>query len=151
MAVTTANHVIPLVSSGVAGPLGVDHLPRLWLKLTLGANNSLPEGYDECGPGFDAMTLSALHLDRDKTMEFVRKEKPTYMQFEQWVLDQNGGSIDTERIERHNRAVRGYHHSEGLAEEIRTSCGCKNADVMDAVTLNMIEDLDAFHKQLSGK
>src|SRR5579871_7049970 len=76
--------IVPLVSSGTAGPLGAIHLPRLWLKLSLASIGALPEGYDECGSGFDAMTLSALGLDRQKTIDFVRTEKPSYMEFEAW-------------------------------------------------------------------
>ncbi len=45
--------VIPLVSSGTAGPLGAIHLPRLWAKLTLHNAGLLPEDYDSCGDGFD--------------------------------------------------------------------------------------------------
>jgi hypothetical protein len=33
--------VVPLVSSGTAGPLGAIHLPRLWLKLSLAARGAL--------------------------------------------------------------------------------------------------------------
>ena len=29
--------IIPLISSGTEGPLGVKHLPRLWLKTLLSA------------------------------------------------------------------------------------------------------------------
>ena len=60
MATETRKKIVPLVSSGTAGPLGVVHLPRLWLKLSLAAAGALPEGYDECGEGFDAMTLNTL-------------------------------------------------------------------------------------------
>ena len=56
--------IVPLISSGSHGPLGVVHLPRLWSKLTLDAAGKLPPGYDSCGDGFDAMTLSA-HLPAD--------------------------------------------------------------------------------------
>ena len=82
MTTETRTNIVPLVSSGTAGPLGAIHLPRLWLKLSLAGIGALPGGYDECGAGFDAMTLNALGLDRQKTIDFVRKSKPTYMQFE---------------------------------------------------------------------
>src|SRR6185295_7355837 len=36
---------VPLISSGVAGPLGVLHLPRLWLKVSLEARGKLANGY----------------------------------------------------------------------------------------------------------
>ena len=37
--------LVPLISSGVAGPLGVLHLPRLWLKASLAARNKIAAGY----------------------------------------------------------------------------------------------------------
>ena len=144
-------HIVPLISSDTAGPLGAIHLPRLWAKLTLGAAGRLPEGYDECGPGFDALTLSNLNLDREKTIAFVREKKPTYMQFEQWVIEQNGGSIDPQRIKAHNEAVRGYCHKDELASQMRKSSGIAHEHIKDAVTLNTIEDLDELHRQAAAR
>jgi len=137
--------VVPLISSGTAGPLGALHLPRLWLKLSLAANGALPEGYDECGSGFDAMTLAALGLNREKTIEFVRQNLPTYMEFEEWVVD--NGKIDPAAIEKHNAAVRGYHHSDELGHEMRKASKIKKDSIKDAVTLNTIEDLDELHRR----
>ncbi len=139
---------VPLVGSGVKGPLGAVHLPRLWLKLSLAAHGQLPDDYDECGHGFDQMTLDAFGLDRQKTIDYVRHNHPGYMQFEHWVVEQNGGSIDPERIKKHNEAVHGYNHSDELGAKMRDSTGIKHAHVKDAVTLNTVEDLDAFHKQM---
>jgi len=141
----------PLVSSGTAGPLKAIHLPRLWLKLTLSAAGKLPEGYDECGAGFDAMTISALNLNRDKVIEFVKSRKPTYMQFEDWVVAENGGRVDPAKIEAHNAAIRGYNHADDLAAKMRAESGIKDANVKDAVTLNTMEDLDELHREVTGK
>jgi hypothetical protein len=149
MPTVTLQHVVPLISSDTAGPLGAIHLPRLWTKLTLAANGLLPDGYDECGKGFDQMTLDALGLDRQKTIEFVRAKHPKYIEFEEWVLQQNGGSIAPDRIKKHNDAVRGYHHSDELGAKMRGSSGIKNAAIKDAVTLNTIEDLDDVHAQVT--
>jgi hypothetical protein len=146
---TTRQRIVPLITSDTAGPLGVIHLPRLWAKLSLAASGLLPEGYDECGPGFDQMTLTAMNLDRQKTMDFVRNNRPTYMQFEKWVVEQNGGKIDPERIRRHNEAVRAYNHNDQLASEMRKSCGLGDESVADAVTLNKLEDFDELHHQLT--
>lgn len=148
---TQTTRIVPLVSSDTAGPLGVIHLPRLWAKLMLGASGLLPEDYDECGPGFDQMTLSAMNLDRQKTIDYVRTAKPTYMQFERWVIDQNGGSIDAERVRKHNEAVRAYKHNDRLASDMRKASGLGDASVADAVTLNKLEDLDELHRQLTGR
>jgi hypothetical protein len=148
---TTGTHakIVPLVSSGTAGPLGAIHLPRLWLKLSLAAADALPDGYAECGAGFDQMTLTALGLDKQKTVDFVRQNKPTYMAFEQWVI--RNGKTDRETIEKHNAAVRGYHHGDSLAADMRSASGVSDANIKDAVTLNLLDDLDEVHRSLVGK
>jgi hypothetical protein len=144
----TQQPIVPLISSGTAGPLGVLHLPRLWLKLSLAAAGALPAGYDECGDGFDAMTLGALGLDRAKTIEFVRTAKPTYMEFENWVV--SNGRVDRAKIEGHNAAVRGYNHGDDLARKMRDASRIGDSAVGDAVTLNTIEDLDELHQHLNA-
>ena len=148
MATESVTTVIPLISSDTAGPLGAIHLPRLWAKLSLGAQNMLSPEYDECGTGFDAMTLAGLNLDRQKTIDFVRSSKPTYMQFEEWVIGQNGGSISAETVRKHNAAVHAFCHDDEKAEKMRKASGIKDAAIKDAVTLNTIEDLDEIYKQI---
>ena len=37
--------IVPMISSGVAGPLGVLHLPRLWQKASLEAVGKLHPDY----------------------------------------------------------------------------------------------------------
>jgi hypothetical protein len=149
MPAETQTKVVPLISSGTAGPLGAIHLPRLWLKLSLASIDALPEGYDECGAGFDAMTLSALGLDRQKTIDFIRESKPTYMEFEEWVMA--NGTTDKATIDRHNAAISGYNHSDEAGQKMREASKIKDASVKDAVSLNTIEDLDEIHRQLIRK
>jgi len=149
MPTVTLQNVVPLISSDTAGPLGAIHLPRLWTKLTLASAGLLPQGYDECGKGFDQMTLDDLGLDRQKTIDFIKNNRPKYIAFEEWVVAQNGGSISPERIRKHNEAIRGYRHSDDLAGKMRNSSGIKNASIKDAVTLNTIEDLDDVYAQVT--
>lgn len=139
--------VVPLISSDTAGPLGAIHLPRLWAKQTLTAAGMLAEGYDECGSGFDQMTIDDLNLDRGKVIEYIQTQHPTYLQFERWVVDQNGGKIDGEIIRKHNENIRKYNHSDELASQMRRSSGLTNESIKDAVTLNMLEDLDELYAQ----
>jgi hypothetical protein len=127
--------------------LGAVHLPRLWTKLTLSAAGTLADGYDFCGAGFDAMTIAALGLDRDATIAFVKESKPTYLQFEAYVIEKNGGSVPAEAIAKHNAAILGYNHSDELAAKMRAASGLKDESVKDAVTLNTLEDLDEIHAQ----
>lgn len=140
--------MVPPVSSGTAGPLGAVHLPRLWAKLTLDAAGRLPEGYDACGPGFDQMTCNNLGLDREQVMAFVRSKRPTYVEFEEWVIA--NGKTDPETIRKHNEAVRAYKHGDETVASIRSATGLKRGDVRDAVTLNTLEDLHDFHAAVTG-
>ncbi len=148
MATDIRTNIVPLVSSGTAGPLGAIHVPRLWLKLSLASIGALPDGYDECGAGFDAMTLNALGLDRQETIDFVRRSKPSYMEFEKWIVA--NGKTDKATIERHNAAIRAYNHADDLAKSMRESSKIDDASIKDAVTLNTVEDLDEIYTQALG-
>src|SRR5262245_57949362 len=101
---------VPLISSGIAGPLGVLHLPRLWLKVSLDARGKLADGYPAVGTGFDQMVLDGLNLKRDAVVSFISEKRPTYPQFEQWVRQQPGATLDQASIEKLNRAIAGYNH-----------------------------------------
>lgn len=140
---------VPAVSSSAAGPLGAVHLPRFWLKQTLYYAGDLADGYDACGTGFDQLTLDDLGLDKQQTLEYLRTHKPTYVQFEDWVV--LNGKTDKATIEKHNAAVRGYHHSDEHGATMRKASGLKHEHVKDAVTLNMIEDLDEIHHHVTKK
>jgi hypothetical protein len=149
MSTGTREKIVPSVSSGTAGPLGAIHLPRLWLKLSLAAIDALPADYDECGDGFDAMTLAGLGLDRQKTIDFVRQNRPTYMEFEEWVVA--NGKTDKAAVDAHNAAVRAYNHGDDLARAMRGKSKIKDGSIRDAVTLNTIEDLDEIHRHISAR
>ena len=95
--------VIPNISSDIAGPLGAIHLPRLWSKLRLSAAGELPADYPECGAGFDQMVLDGLSIDRDAAVAYVKDNKASYIEFENWVKAQRGGSISAERNRRFQR------------------------------------------------
>src|SRR5947207_7967257 len=98
---------VPMISSGVAGPLGVIHLPRLWQKVSLEAAGKLAPGYPGIGRGFDAMTCAAPGLDEQAVKDYINRNKPTYPEFEAWVK-KNAKSLNPDAIEKHNAAVRGY-------------------------------------------
>ncbi|HEY1655929.1 MAG TPA: hypothetical protein VGF86_12530 [Candidatus Tumulicola sp.] len=145
---STANKQIPYISSQTTGPIGAAHLPRLWTKLTLGYAGQLADGWDQCGQGFDQMTIENLGLDREKVGEFVRTHKPTYVEFEDYVIA--NGKTDAETIRRHNAAIHGYNHAPATAKSMRDAMGLKNEGVNDAVTLNSLDDLHELHKQVHG-
>jgi hypothetical protein len=138
---------VPMISSGVAGPLGVVHLPRLWQKVSLEATGKLAAGYPAVGKGFDAMTLAALGLDEEAVRDFIKKNKPTYPEFEAWVK-KNAQSLNRDAIEKHNAAVRGYNHDDATRQGILGACGMADdaAAPRDAVSLNNLDDWYEFHQ-----
>jgi hypothetical protein len=145
VSVDVDSKIIPTISSKVAGPLGAVHLPRLWSKLTLASKGLLPPDYDECGDGFDAMTISALGLKRDDVVNFIKTESPTYMAFETWVVHQAGGRIDPAVIEAHNHAILSYNHGEDTAASMRAASGVADPSLRDAASLNTLDDFDSLH------
>ena len=141
---------IPLISSELAGPLGAIHLPRLWSKLLLSAAGQLDDGYDECGQGFDQMVLDGLKVDRDAAVNFIKSNKPSYPKFEEWVLEQRGGSIPASEIEASNAAVRGSHHNDETRTEILSAAGVTDdGSILDAVNLNNLDDWTEFHSSVT--
>ena len=136
-----------MIPCNVAGPLGVLHLPRLWLKVSLEARGKLAAGYPGIGQGYDMMVISALGLNADAVKSFVAASKPTYSQFEAWVKAQPGVKLDRNTIHRHNTAILNYHHAEDLSKEIRSGTGYKEdgSVTSSACELNALDDWQAFH------
>jgi hypothetical protein len=140
--------IVPLISSGVAGPLGVLHLPRLWLKVSLEARGKLADGYPGIGKGYDMMTISALGLSADAVKKFITDSKPSYPQFEAWVKKQPGVKLDKATLYKHNSAIRGYIHDDGTRKGILGANGITDESSVNpgAVDLNNIDDWGEFHK-----
>jgi hypothetical protein len=142
-----ADTFVPLISSGIAGPLGVVHLPRLWQKVSLEEKGKLASGYPGVGTGFDAMTLAALGLDEQAVKDYIEKNKPSYPEFEAWVK-KNAKSLTRETVEKHNAAVRGYNHDDETRGGILGACGIADdaSAPKDGVSLNNLEDWYEFHQ-----
>jgi len=138
--------VAPLISSGTAGPLGVLHLPRLWLKLSLETNGKLAPGYPGAGTGFDQMTIDGLGLKRDAVIGFIKASKPTYPQFEAWVK-KNATKLDKASIEKLNASIRGYNHDDETRKSILSANGLADDATApkDAVNLNNLDDWKEFY------
>ncbi|MCE2449859.1 MAG: DUF5069 domain-containing protein [Candidatus Latescibacteria bacterium] len=142
--------IIPNISSDIAGPLGAIHLPRLWSKLRLSAAGELPADYPECGAGFDQMVLDGLSIDRDAAVAYVKDSKASYIEFENWVKAQRGGSIPQSEIDASNAAIRGYNHDDETRTDILGAAGLSDdGSILDAVNLNNLDDWTELHNALS--
>lgn len=131
----------------MAGPLGVLHLPRLWLKASLEATGKLAPGYPGAGKGYDQMVIDGLGLQRDAVLGFIKNSKPTYPQFEGWVK-KNGTKLDKASIEKLNAAIRGYNHDDATRKAILSANGLPDdaSAPKDAVNLNNLDDWKEFHE-----
>ena len=135
-----------MISSGTKGPLGVLHLPRLWLKVSLEAQGKIADGYPGIGAGYDSMVIDALGLSADAVKSYISSEKPSYTQFESWVQSQSGVKLDAETISTLNSAIEGYIHDDATRQGILSSCGLPDGDPKDAVNLNNLDDWYEFHQ-----
>jgi hypothetical protein len=140
--------IVPLISSGTAGPLGVLHLPRLWLKVSLEARGKLASGYPGIGKGYDMMVLDALNLNPDAVKKFIADSKPSYPQFEGWVKKQPGVKLDKATVHKLNVAIQGYIHAEDTKKGILGASGISDEGSVcpDAINLNNLDDWYEFHQ-----
>lgn len=140
--------LVPLISSGVAGPLGVLHLPRLWLKVSLECRGKLADGYPGIGKGYDMMVISALGLNADAVKKFIQDNKPTYPQFEGWIRKQPGVKLDKATLYKLNSAIRGYIHDDATRKGILGASGISDEGSVNpgAVDLNNLDDWYEFHQ-----
>ena len=140
------NSIVPLISSGVAGPLGVLHLPRLWLKLSLESVGKLAPGYPGAGKGYDQMVIDGIGLNRDAVIDYVKKSKPSYCEFEAWVK-KNATKLDKASVEKLNAAIRGYNHDDQTRKSILGANGLADdaSACKDAINLNNLDDWKEFH------
>ena len=136
-----------MIPCNVAGPLGVLHLPRLWLKVSLEARGKLAPGYPGIGKGFDQMVIDGLGLKADAVKKFISEKKPTYGEFEAWVKSQPGVKLDRASVHKLNQSILNYHHDDATRKEILKGAGyADDGAVTGAATeLNALDDWAAFH------
>lgn len=142
--------IVPIISSDTVGPLGIRHLPRLWLKTLLYALGRLPEGYYHGNAGFDAALLKHFGIDEATLTTYVTSTLPTYTQFEAWFVTA-AKHLDPATIHFHNEFIRTRNKTEGAAAEQRAAIGIDAPQLLHGVTLNNLEDWKSFHDALTAR
>ena len=140
-----SDKIVPLISSGTKGPLGVLHLPRLWQKVSLEAAGKIADGYPGIGAGYDAMVIAGLGLDTEAVRAHITNDKPTYPQFEAWIKGQEGAKLDDASIGELNASIEGYNHDDETRQGILSANGLPDGDPKDAINLNKLDDWLEFH------
>jgi Domain of unknown function (DUF5069) len=142
--------IVPLISSSSMGPLGIAHLPRLWLKVLLHAYGRLPEGYRHGTGGFDEAIFDNLGIDGAAFVAFVESEKPDYLALEAWV-SKNATKLDPASIHAHNQFILHRNMREPLASERRARFKISDENYANGVRLNDLDDWAGVHEQLAGQ
>jgi Domain of unknown function (DUF5069) len=142
------DQIEPLISASVAGPLGVLHLPRLWLKILLHAYGRLPEGYRHGSGGFDELFCTSFGIDCDAFVTFIETEKPDYQRTEQWVVA-NAKDLTPHNIAAFNQRILTGNMREETAAERRAQFNIADTSFANAVALNNLDDWAGFHKRLT--
>lgn len=93
---------ISLAESSEIGSTGIYHLKRLWGKAMLG--NQMNEHFVH-EQELDNAIINILGLGLLPTYQFLFGQKPSFEAFEHWVVEQGGGSIDTEKIDLCNQLL----------------------------------------------
>jgi hypothetical protein len=93
--------------------------------------------------------LRGAGLQEQAVKDYIKKNKPTYPEFETWVK-KNAKSLDRQSIEKHNAAVRGYNHDDETRKGILGACAIADdaSAFKDAVNLNNLDDWYEFHRSV---
>ena len=140
--------IVPVLSSNVAGPLGVKHLPRLWLKLVLHGLGRLPEGYRHGIGGFDEFVITTLGLDRDAFIAYVEQQRPDYLTCEAYVRA-HATALTPEAIAAVNARIETTDLPDTLLPDRRARLGPGADGVTRGYALNELDDWLAMHETLT--
>jgi hypothetical protein len=137
--------IVPVLSSSVMGPLGVKHLPRLWLKILLHGAGRLPERYRHGVGGFDEFLTTALGIDRDAFVAYIEDSRPDYLALEAWVRA-HAATLTAEAVAKVNSRVESVDLPEAMLAERTARLGLTDPSYTNAVALNDLDDWAAMHE-----
>ncbi|GAC1421679.1 MAG: hypothetical protein NVSMB64_30370 [Candidatus Velthaea sp.] len=131
------------------GPLGVKHLPRLWMKVLLHGCGYLPDGYRHGSGGFDELLLTTLGLESEAFVAYICKEKPDYLTLEAWVRA-HAAKLDAESIATVNARVDTADLPEAMRVERFARFHITDPAYTKAVALNDLDDWAGMHEAITG-
>jgi len=143
--------IVPALSSQTAGLLGLQHLPRLWLKATLESQNALFDGW-KSGPasGFDTWFAGVTGVDLPAMIAYIHAELPTYLVFEDW-FKQHATHISPAEIATHNAIMPQRLKPDHVAAEERAYLGIEGRlDYKLSREMNDLVDWLQLHHQITA-
>jgi hypothetical protein len=130
--------IAPLIGATVAGPLGVVHLPRMWLKSVLSAAGMLTEGYYDNYKGFNQRVVDGLGLDPERWFAFLAT-MPTYPQAEDYVMA-HATKLTPTAVAAVNAEVLTLLRPEENAAAVRARAGLTDAEFRNSARLLDFDD-----------
>lgn len=97
------------------GKIGVIYLKYFWSKAML-ERVGQASGKTQAEWNTDKILLSGLGLALEETIQHLYINSPTFEEFENWILEINGGEIDSIQIERLNAALCGENNTGNVKE-----------------------------------
>ena len=96
---------VQLSASHEISRLGIMHLKRYWekqqaIKNRLLNNVEIPDEWS-----LDGTRLAALNLGLEQTIRHLYVSDPTLQEFEDWILELNGGVISKKNIQQFNAYI----------------------------------------------
>jgi hypothetical protein len=140
--------VVPAISTAVSGPLGVLHLPRLWIKRRAHAAGRLPAGYRLGAPGFDGTLADALGFAYDELAAYIDAERPDYLATEAWVR-KNAKTLTDETVAALNARIMATKLPAQFAPAMRARLGVDES-FERSIPLNDLDDWLTLHEQLKA-
>jgi hypothetical protein len=120
-----SHELVPLTGSDVVGPLGVAHLPRLWLMGTLARTGLLAERRTADPRGFDVAVTVGLGIN-SRALHGHLSTLPSYMECEKWVRE-NAQTVDEAAIARVNEKILKTHDNLPIWDSFHAwLTACKN-------------------------
>jgi hypothetical protein len=137
--------IVPLIGPTVAGPLGVMHLPRMWLKSVLSAAGILYAEYFADNQGFNKRVVDTLGLDPEAWFAFLAT-MPTYPQTEAYVRDH--AALDPAAIAELNALIATRERPEEAAAAVRRRVGLDGSNLRVSSRLIDLDDWHTIHQEL---
>ncbi|HEY6843646.1 MAG TPA: phytanoyl-CoA dioxygenase family protein [Thermoanaerobaculia bacterium] len=95
--------------------IAVDHLERYWSRSIANMRQPGAAPRSEAEWARDKLLLHGLGVGIEQAARYLATS-PSLEQFENWILDLNGGAIDPARLRRLNAALRGEPYGEATAQ-----------------------------------
>jgi hypothetical protein len=143
--IVSRGKIVPLISSYVAGPLGLIHLPRLWLKALLHAHDRLAEDWG-CGPGgLDKIIMGYVGIDGGAFIPWLTSELPAYAACEGWVREY-ATNLNPQAIAESNARLLDSRLPGDLNAQFRAHLKIDDESIEAGITLNNLDDWDTVHR-----